>query len=206
VFFVREELMLEKRFLAIALGASVIAPQIAIASASAASCKCVTKHTHRRVIKRVVSHTKPKTITKVVYRDRVITQPVVINNYPTVTPAPEVTTRVIEQPAVIAQPVVVPRVNTFGAVVEPRPYYGAPTYVRPGFGHPVLRGAIGGGVLGGALGAGTGAIIGGLSRHHRAGRGALAGLGIGAGVGALLGGLSGASQTRLNAGLGTPWF
>jgi hypothetical protein len=146
--------MLKKKLFALALGASILAPQIAIASASAASCKCVTKHVQRRVIRHAKAKTKTRTVTKVVYRDRVITQPVVVNHYSSVTPAPEpvidrvveqpvVVPRVVEQPVVvprvIEQPVVVPRINRFSAVIDQPPVFGPRFYPRPGFRRPFVN-------------------------------------------------------------------
>lgn len=195
MFSAWEVSMFEKKFLAIALGASVLIPQLAIEPADA-----------HRVIKR-----KAAVRTRIVYRDRIVrTQPIVINNYPAA-PALAPTAfvpQMVQQPLMVQQPIMVPRVNTYSAINEYPVNYAQPI-AAPG--HPILSGALGGGVIGGALGAGTGALIGGLSRRHRAGRGALTGLGIGAAAGALLGGLRGASQTQvqtapMNAGLGSPWF
>ena len=61
--------------------------------------------------------------------------------------------------------------------------------------HPILSRTL----VGGGVGAASGALIGAVTRHHRAGRGAL----IGAGIGSLLGGGLGIFRNRQYNG---HWF
>lgn len=181
-----EVLMSLGKVIAGSLMAATILPQVALPAFSAVRCVPCTQRvvSHRAVIRhhamaRVITKTRIKTV----YRTKFvpIAQRPVINNYYVSQQPTAVRTYSAVQPRILTQ-----RVISEPMVAEPT-MVGVPVGYEPGvvrsgiggYGHPILRE----GALGAALGAGTGAIIGAVTRHHRAGRGAL----MGAGLGALLG-------------------
>lgn len=177
------------------LMAATILPQVALPAFSA-TVKCLpcmqrvsqTSVVHRRhATARVITRTRIKTVYKTKFVP--VAQRPVINNYYVTQQPQEVRTFSAVQPRVLTQRVIAEpvlaeptMVGVPASVYGPRPMFGS------GWGadHPLVRQ----GAVGAALGAGTGAIIGAVTRHHRAGRGAL----LGAGIGALLGIGHGAMQ------------
>lgn len=178
---------MNKKYLSGALVAALVVPQLAVTLPADAATHAKKKN-NVKVVTRTITKTVYRTIEKPVVITREIEKPVVV-------------TETVSQPILVEQDPMIytTPISTYSAVVPTYPTTVAypSTVVNPYYNEfapaprPFLNRAIGGAAMGAALGAGTGALIGGLSRHHHAGRGALTGLGIGAAAGALLGGLGG---------------